>query len=107
MKYKVGDKVRVMRCIPPTGGVTSHVHGNKCQGAIGKVTTVVKVYRDKVYPYVLENLSHSWKTDELESVGDTEPIKIKGILTILFAGLVAKVALNKAKKDERIGKTGN
>lgn len=60
MKFKVGDRVKVIDC---------DVQGKKCQN-LNKVCTITKIdERNGDHPYILENLKEHFGDRELELVG--------------------------------------
>jgi hypothetical protein len=60
MKFKVGDKVRVVDAVTPAK-----------KKYIGRVSTITEVSRELVYPYGVLGINWLWCDNELESV-DTE-----------------------------------
>lgn len=58
MKFKIGDKVKVVKC---------KILGEHC-GNINKISTITQVEKDVPYPYMLKDLYEAFSEDELELV---------------------------------------
>ena len=58
MKFKIGDKVKVVKC---------KISGERC-GNINKISTITQVEKDVPYPYMLKDLFEAFSEDELELV---------------------------------------
>ena len=58
MKFKVGDKVRVIKC---------SIDGERCKN-LNKVSTITEIRERAVYPYKLEDISETFGERELELV---------------------------------------
>lgn len=58
MKFKIGDKVKVVKC---------KISGEHC-GNINKISTITQVEKDVPYPYMLKDLFEAFSEDELELV---------------------------------------
>lgn len=57
MKFKVGDKVKVVKC---------NIHSN-CEN-INKISKIIKIENFVMYPYYLEDCVEPFKSEELELV---------------------------------------
>lgn len=57
MKFKVGDKVKVVKC---------NIHSN-CEN-INKISKIIKIENFATYPYYLEDCVEPFKSEELELV---------------------------------------
>lgn len=62
MKFKVGDKVKVVKC---------NVSGEHCKN-INKISTITRVEKDVPYPYRLKDLYEVFREDELELVQEKQ-----------------------------------
>lgn len=58
MKFKIGDKVRVVKC---------EISGERCRN-INKISTITQVEKDVPYPYILKDLDEVFSEDEIELV---------------------------------------
>lgn len=58
MKFKVGDKVKVIKC---------SIDGERCKN-LNKVSTITEIIERAVYPYKLEDISETFGERELELV---------------------------------------
>lgn len=58
MKFKVGDKVKVVKCI---------IEGDNCKN-FNKVSTIAKINCEWEFPYRLEGISENFREDELALV---------------------------------------
>lgn len=58
MKFKIGDKVKVVKC---------EISGERC-GNINKISTITQVEKDVPYPYILKDLDEVFSEDEIELV---------------------------------------
>lgn len=58
MKFKVGDKVKVVKC---------EILGEFCRN-INKISTITQVEKDVPYPYRLKDLDEAFSEDEIELV---------------------------------------
>lgn len=58
MKFKVGDKVRVIKC---------SIDGEKCKN-LNKISTITKIGEHLCYPYILKDIRETFREDELELV---------------------------------------
>lgn len=59
MKFKIGDKVRVVKINVPHSQLLSHL--------IGNVFTIKNVFKEREYPYQLKEYDAcNWCDDELE-----------------------------------------
>lgn len=58
MKFKIGDKVKVVKC---------EILGERC-GNINKISTITQVEKDVPYPYILKDLDEVFSEDEIELV---------------------------------------
>lgn len=58
MKFKIGDKVKVVKC---------KISGEHCEN-INKISTITQVEKDVPYPYMLKDLYEAFSEDELELV---------------------------------------
>ena len=58
MKFKVGDKVRVIKC---------SIDGERCKN-FNKVSTITKIGEHLCYPYMLKDIRETFREDELELV---------------------------------------
>lgn len=58
MKFKIGDKVKVVKC---------EISGERC-GNINKISTITQVEKDVPYPYTLKDLDEVFREDEIELV---------------------------------------
>lgn len=62
MKFKIGDKVKVVKC---------EISGERC-GNINKISTITQVEKDVPYPYILKDLDEVFSEDELELVQEKQ-----------------------------------
>jgi hypothetical protein len=62
MKFKIGDKVKVVKC---------EILG-ECCGNINKISTITQVEKDVPYPYMLKDLDEVFREDELELVQEKQ-----------------------------------
>ena len=58
MKFKVGDKVRVIKC---------SIDGERCKN-FNKISTITKIGEHLCYPYILKDIRETFREDELELV---------------------------------------
>lgn len=58
MKFKVGDKVRVIKC---------SIDGERCKN-FNKISTITKIGERLCYPYILKDIRETFREDELELV---------------------------------------
>lgn len=58
MKFKVGDKVRVIKC---------SIDGERCKN-FNKISTITKIGERLCYPYMLKDIRETFREDELELV---------------------------------------
>lgn len=58
MKFKIGDKVKVVKC---------EISGERC-GNINKISTITQVEKDVPYLYILKDLDEVFSEDEIELV---------------------------------------
>ena len=58
MKFKVGDKVRVIKC---------STDGERCKN-VNKISTITKIGEHLCYPYILKDTRETFREDELELV---------------------------------------
>ena len=58
MKFKVGDKVRVIKC---------SIDGERCKN-LNKVSTITEIGEYLCYPYMLKDISEPFKENELALV---------------------------------------
>lgn len=58
MKFKVGDKVRVIKC---------STDGERCKN-LNKVSTITEIGEHLCYPYMLKDIRETFREDELELV---------------------------------------
>lgn len=58
MKFKVGDKVRVIKC---------SIDGERCKN-LNKVSTITEIGEHLCYPYMLKDIRETFREDELELV---------------------------------------
>lgn len=58
MKYKVGDKVKVVKC---------NISGEHCEN-INKISTITQVEKNVAYPYMLKGVAEVFSENELELV---------------------------------------
>lgn len=58
MKFKVGDKVKVIKC---------STAGERCKN-LNKVSTITEIKEYSCYPYMLEDIGEAFRDDELELV---------------------------------------
>lgn len=58
MKFKIGDRVKVVKC---------KISGECCEN-INKISTITQVEKDVPYPYMLKDLYETFSEDELELV---------------------------------------
>ena len=58
MKFKVGDKVRVIKC---------SIDGERCKN-FNKISTITKIGEHLCYPYMLKDIREAFKENELELV---------------------------------------
>ena len=58
MKFKVGDKVRVIKC---------STDGERCKN-FNKISTITKIGEHLCYPYILKDTRETFREDELELV---------------------------------------
>ena len=58
MKFKVGDKVRVIKC---------SISGERCEN-LNKVSTITEIGKYLCYPYMLKDISEPFKENELALV---------------------------------------
>ena len=58
MKFKVGDKVRVIKC---------SIDGERCKN-LNKVSTITEIGEHLCYPYMLKDIRESFKENELALV---------------------------------------
>jgi hypothetical protein len=62
MKFKIGDKVKVVKC---------EILGECCEN-INKISTITQVEKDVPYPYMLKDLDEVFREDELELVQEKQ-----------------------------------
>lgn len=62
MKFKFGDKVKVVKC---------NVSGEHCKN-INKISTITRVEKDVPYPYMLKGVAEAFSEDELELVQEKQ-----------------------------------
>ena len=58
MKFKVGDKVKVIKC---------SIDGERCKN-FNKISTITKIGEHLCYPYILKDIRETFREDELELV---------------------------------------
>lgn len=58
MKFKVGDKVKVIKC---------SIDGERCKN-FNKISTIIKIVEHLCYPYTLKDIREAFREDELELV---------------------------------------
>lgn len=58
MKFKVGDKVKVIKCV---------ADGESCKN-LNKVSTITKIIECASFPYILKDVKENFREDELELV---------------------------------------
>lgn len=58
MKFKVGDKVRVIKC---------SIDEERCKN-FNKISTITKIGEHLCYPYILKDIRETFREDELELV---------------------------------------
>lgn len=58
MKFKVGDKVKVIKC---------SIDGERCKN-FNKISTITKIVEHLCYPYTLKDIREAFREDELELV---------------------------------------
>lgn len=58
MKFKVGDKVKVIKC---------STAGERCKN-LNKVSTITEIKEYSFYPYMLKDIGEAFRDDELELV---------------------------------------
>lgn len=58
MKFKVGDKVRVIKC---------SIDGERCKN-LNKVSTITEIREHLCFPYMLKDIRETFKENELELV---------------------------------------
>nr|DAI88324.1 MAG TPA: hypothetical protein [Caudoviricetes sp.] len=58
MEFKVGDKVRVIKC---------SIDGERCKN-FNKISTITKIGEHLCYPYILKDIRETFREDELELV---------------------------------------
>ena len=58
MKFKVGDKVKVIKCV---------TDGESCKN-LNKVSTITKIIECASFPYILKDVKENFREDELELV---------------------------------------
>lgn len=58
MKFKVGDKVKVIKC---------STAGERCKN-LNKVSTITEIKKYSCYPYMLKDIGEAFRDDELELV---------------------------------------
>lgn len=58
MKFKVRDKVRVIKC---------SIDGERCKN-FNKISTITKIGEHLCYPYILKDIRETFREDELELV---------------------------------------
>lgn len=58
MKFKVGDKVKVIKC---------SIDGERCKN-FNKISTITKIGEHLCYPYTLKDIREAFREDELELV---------------------------------------
>ena len=58
MKFKVGDKVKVIKC---------STSGERCKN-LNKVSTITEIKEYSCYPYMLKDICEAFRDDELELV---------------------------------------
>lgn len=62
MKFKIGDRVKVVKC---------KISGERCEN-INKISTITQVEKDMPYPYMLKDLYEAFSEDELELVQEKQ-----------------------------------
>lgn len=62
MKFKFGDKVKVVKC---------NVSGEHCKN-INKISTITRVEKDVPYPYILKGVAEAFSEGELELVQEKQ-----------------------------------
>lgn len=62
MKFKIGDRVKVVKC---------EISGEHCK-SINKISTIAQVEKDVPYPYMLKDLGEVFSEDELELVREKQ-----------------------------------
>ena len=62
MKFKIGDRVKVVKC---------KISGECCEN-INKISTITQVEKDVPYPYMLKDLDEVFREDELELVQEKQ-----------------------------------
>ena len=68
-KFKVGDKVQIIKAISSIGRDLSK---GSFREEIGKITTITDFSDGLMYPYKLENVKDAWKDEELKLISNGE-----------------------------------
>lgn len=58
MKFKIGDKVKVIKCA---------VSGEKCNN-LNKISTITEIIESAGFPYILKDVKENFREDELELI---------------------------------------